>query len=63
MRFNLAIRALAYKLICKAQTLIPKPREKLRARHRAWPRGINEDPFAAFTEWASEADDEAYRSL
>jgi antitoxin PrlF len=27
------------------------------------PAGIDDDPFATFTEWSSEADDKAYRSL
>jgi antitoxin PrlF len=67
------------KLTSKAQTVIPKAvREKLGLRpgdlvrsvfegehvviDRA-PTGIGEDPFATFTEWASEADEKAYRSL
>lgn len=30
---------------------------------RAPTSSIEDDPFATFTEWASEADDEAFRSL
>lgn len=67
------------KLTSKAQTVIPKAvREKLGLRpgdlvryvfegnrvviERA-PTDVEDDPFATFTEWASEADEEAYRSL
>ena len=67
------------RLTSKAQTVIPKAiREKLGLRpgdlvryildgkrvmiERA-PTDSEDDPFATFTEWASEADDEAYRSL
>lgn len=67
------------KLTSKAQTVIPKVvRERLGLRpgdlvrylfkgrsvviERA-PTDIEDDPFATFTEWASEADEEAYRSL
>lgn len=67
------------KLTSKAQTVIPKAvREKLGLRpgdlvryvfegkrvviERA-PTDLEDDPFATFTEWASEADEEAYKSL
>jgi len=67
------------KLTSKAQTVIPKAvREKLglkpgdlvryvfEGKRVVIERALNEtdaDPFATFTEWASEADEEAYRSL
>lgn len=67
------------KLTSKAQTVIPKAvREKLGLKpgdllryvfegrrvviERA-PTDLEDDPFATFSEWASEADEEAYRSL
>lgn len=30
---------------------------------RAQPARLRDDPFAAFTEWASDADEQAYRDL
>jgi antitoxin PrlF len=67
------------KLTSKAQTVIPKAvRERLglkpgdllryvfEGRRVVIERAISEaedDPFATFTEWAGEADEEAYRSL
>lgn len=67
------------KLTSKAQTVIPKAvREKLGLKpgdlvryvfedsrvviERA-PTDVEDDPFATFTEWAGEADEEAYKSL
>lgn len=67
------------KLTSKAQTVIPKAvRERLGLKpgdlvryifegkrvvlERA-PTDAEDDPFATFTEWASAADEEAYRSL
>jgi antitoxin PrlF len=73
------MNAVTSKLTSKAQTVVPKAvRERLglkpgdavryvfegdrvlieRARTEA-----EDDPFAAFTEWAGEADDKAYSSL
>lgn len=77
--YILTMNAHVSKLTSKAQTVIPKAvREKLGLRpgdlvryvfegkhvtiERA-PRAAEDDPFATFTEWASEADGEAYRSL
>lgn len=67
------------KLTSKAQTVIPKAvREKLglkpgdlvryvfQGKRVVMERALNDiedDPFATFTEWASEADEEAYKSL
>jgi antitoxin PrlF len=67
------------RLTSKAQTVIPKAvRERLGLKPGDLVRYIFEDqrvvierarteaeddPFAAFTEWASEADDKAYRTL
>jgi antitoxin PrlF len=66
------------KLMSKARTVISKAvRAKLGWRPGDLPRHVFEsgrvviertrteesDPFATFTEWASEADEEAYRSL
>lgn len=67
------------KLTSKAQTVIPKAvRERLGLRAGDMVRYLFEgkrvviervspdaedDPFATFTEWASEADEEAYKSL
>jgi antitoxin PrlF len=67
------------KLTTKAQTIIPKAvREKLglqpgdhvrylfegnRVVIERAPTDVENDPFATFTEWASDADEEAYRSL
>jgi antitoxin PrlF len=67
------------KLTSKAQTVIPKSvRERLGLRTGDQLRYVTEgkrifiervknegedDPFATFTEWASEADDIAYKSL
>lgn len=67
------------RLTSRAQTVIPKAvREKLGLKpgdlvryrieggrvvlERATPE-VEDDPFAVFTEWAGEADDEAFRSL
>lgn len=67
------------KLTSRAQTVIPKAvREKLGLKpgdlvryrieggrvvlERATPE-VEDDPFAVFTEWGGEADDEAFRSL
>jgi antitoxin PrlF len=67
------------KLTSKAQTVIPKAvRDRLGLKpgdlvryvfegrrvviERA-PTGVEDDPFATFTEWAGEADEEAYRAL
>jgi antitoxin PrlF len=67
------------KVSVKSQTVIPREvRERLglkpgdTLRHRVTEDGVlldktpsNEadDPFAAFSEWSSEADEEAYRDL
>ena len=66
------------KLTTKAQTVIPREvRAKLglkagdRVRYRMTAKGVliekaeaeGDDPFATFTEWSSEADDNAYKSL
>jgi antitoxin PrlF len=66
------------KMSVKAQTVLPKPvREKLGLRPGDTVRFVIEedrvtiarhvatedDPFHAFTEWASPEDDEAYASL
>ena len=66
------------KLTSKAQTVIPREvraRLKLqpgdRLRYRVTAKGVliekvegeGDDPFAAFTEWSSEADERAYKSL
>ena len=67
------------KLTSKAQTVIPKAvRERLGLKPGDLVRYVFEgrrvvieraatdtedDPFATFTEWASEADEEAYKSL
>lgn len=73
------MNAYVSKLTSKAQTVIPKAvREKLglkpgdlvryvfQGKRVVIERALNEiedDPFATFTEWASEADEEAYKSL
>ena len=66
------------KLTTKAQTVIPREvRAKLgikpgdRLRYRITGKTVvlekaeseSDDPFATFTEWSSEADDEAYGDL
>ncbi|HEY2071169.1 MAG TPA: type II toxin-antitoxin system PrlF family antitoxin [Rhizomicrobium sp.] len=66
------------KLTTKAQTVIPREvRNRLglkpgdRLCYRMTPKGVllekaeaeGDDPFATFTEWASEADERAYKSL
>lgn len=66
------------KVTTKAQTVIPREvRAQLglkvgdRLRYKMSPKGVmiekaqteGEDPFATFTEWSSEADDRAYKSL
>lgn len=66
------------KVTTKAQTVIPREvRQKLgikpgdRLRYRITERSVtlekaaseNDDPFATFTEWASEADERAFKSL
>ncbi|MCR9120641.1 MAG: AbrB family transcriptional regulator [Phyllobacteriaceae bacterium] len=66
------------KISSKSQTVVPRPiREKLGLkpgdllRYRQTRLGIivekvvpaDDDPFAVFTEWSSEADDEAYADL
>ncbi len=66
------------KVTTKAQTVIPREvRARLglkagdRLAYRITPKGIliekaqeqGDDPFAAFTEWNSEADERAFKSL
>lgn len=66
------------KITTKAQTVIPREvRAKLglkagdRVRYRMTPKGVliekaeaeGDDPFATFTEWSSEADEIAFKSL
>lgn len=66
------------KVTTKAQTVIPREvRARLdlkagdRLAYRITPAGIliekaqdqNDDPFATFTEWSSEADERAFKSL
>jgi antitoxin PrlF len=67
------------KITSKSQTVIPREvREKLglkpgdRVRYALTPNGVildkaidgvEDDPFAVFTEWASDADEKAYRNL
>ncbi len=67
------------KVSVKSQTVIPRQvRERLglkpgdRLRYRLTDAGVlldkapaadSDDPFAAFSEWSSEADDKAYRDL
>ena len=66
------------KVTTKAQTVIPREvRARLglkagdRLAYRITPEGIliekaqdmNDDPFATFTEWSSEADERAFKSL
>ena len=79
MSYILTMNAHVSKITSKAQTVIPKAvREKLRLKPGDFVRYVFEgnrvvierarteaedDPFATFTEWASEADDKAYRSL
>ena len=79
LSYFLTMNAPVSKLTSKAQTVNPKAvREKLGLKpgdlvryvfegkrvviERA-PTDIEDDPFASFAEWASEADEEAYRSL
>ena len=71
-------RAAFSKVLAKGQTVIPREvREKLKLkpgdtlRYRATDDGIlldkatnaDDDPFAAFSEWTSEADEKAYGAL
>ena len=66
------------KVTTKAQTVIPREvraRRGLKAgdrlAYRITPKGIliemaqdaSDDPFATFTEWSSEADERAFKSL
>jgi antitoxin PrlF len=66
------------KITTKAQTVIPREvRAGLglkagdRLRYKMTPKGVliekaeaeGDDPFATFTEWSSEADERAYKSL
>jgi antitoxin PrlF len=67
------------KLTSKSQTVVPKPvRERLGLKPGDLLRyvfegnrvviervksGAEDDPFATFTEWASDADERAYKSL
>jgi len=66
------------KITTKAQTVIPREvRSRLglkagdRLRYRMTAKGVliekaeqeGDDPFATFTEWSSEADERAYKSL
>ena len=67
------------RITSKAQTVIPKAvRERLKLKPGDLLRyvfdgkrvviekaaaGADDDPFATFSEWASEADEKAYRSL
>jgi antitoxin PrlF len=66
------------KVTTKAQTVIPQEvRRKLgikpgdRLRYRMTGKGVllekaeleSDDPFATFTEWSSEADERAFKSL
>ena len=67
------------KITSKSQTVIPRAvREKLglkpgdRVRYALTANGVilhkavdaaNDDPFAVFTEWSSEADEKAYHDL
>jgi antitoxin PrlF len=66
------------KITTKAQTVIPREvRSRLglkagdRVRYRMTSKGVllekaepeGDDPFATFTEWSSEADERAYKSL
>lgn len=77
--YILTMNAPISKLTSKAQTVIPKAvREKLGLKpgdlvryvfegervviERATGEG-DDDPFATFSEWASEADEAAYRTL
>jgi antitoxin PrlF len=70
--------AIYSKLTTKAQTVIPREvRRKLgikpgdRIRYRMTGKAVtiekaeseSDDPFATFTEWSSEADDRAFKSL
>lgn len=73
------MNAIFSKITTKSQTVIPREvREKLgigpgdRLRYRETPQGIiidkakpavEDDPFAVFTEWSSEADEAAYGKL
>ncbi len=79
MPYILTMNAPISKVTSKAQTVIPKAvREKLGLkpgdllRYRFEKDRVvlervstqaEDDPFAAFTEWASEADERAYKSL
>jgi antitoxin PrlF len=79
MPYILTMNAPISKLTSKAQTVIPKSvRDKLglkpgdlvryvfEGKRVVIERALTEaedDPFATFTEWSSEADEKAYRSL
>jgi antitoxin PrlF len=73
-----AMKTAYSKVTTKAQTVIPREvRTRLglkagdRVRYNISPKGVtiekaqseSDDPFATFTEWSSEADDRAYKSL
>lgn len=73
------MNAIFSKVTSKSQTVIPREvREKLgigpgdRLLYRLTPQGVviakakplaEDDPFAVFTEWSSEADEAAYADL
>ncbi len=73
------MNAIFSKVTSKSQTVIPREvREKLgigpgdRLQYRFTPQGvviakartpIDDDPFAVFSEWSSEADEAAYADL
>ena len=72
------MNSIVSKIISKSQTVIPRDiRERLnlkpgdRLRYRITDDGVlidkapasEDDPFAVFTEWASEEDDAAYAGL
>jgi antitoxin PrlF len=79
MSYILTMNAPVSKITSKSQTVIPKAvREKLGLRpgdllrYKLEKNGVTiervhdemqDDPFATFTEWASEADERAYKSL
>ena len=60
------LRTHASKFMSKAKVVIATALEAMfgqRLDDRVARDTVREEPFAVFTEWASEADDEAYRSL
>jgi antitoxin PrlF len=78
MNRNFRLAAAFSKVSVKSQTVIPREvRERLKLkpgdtlRYRVTDNGIlldkateaNDDPFAAFSEWTSEADEKAYGRL